>query len=113
MGAPGGARPHKYRAQRTECAGGHSHPSKAEARRCDQLRLLERAGEIMRLEREVPYDFIVNGTKVFTYRADFRYFTDLGCVVEDVKGFATPVYKLKKKLLEAQYPGLKIVEVRG
>jgi hypothetical protein len=46
----------------------------------------------------------MNGTKVFTYKADFSYFTDKERVVEDVKGFKTPVYKLKKKLVEAYLP---------
>jgi hypothetical protein len=32
-------------------------------------------------------------------------------VVEDVKGFKTPVYKLKKKLVEACHIGVKIEEV--
>lgn len=51
------------------------------------------------------------GPRIRTYRGDFSYFTDKGRVVEDVKGFATPVYRLKKKLIEAAYPGLKIIEV--
>ena len=32
-------------------------------------------------------------------------------IVEDVKGFKTPVYKLKKKLVEACYPGTVIKEI--
>jgi hypothetical protein len=113
---PGGVlqteRRHKYRAQRTECANGHSHPSKAEARRCGELHLLQRLGEIRMLEREVPFPFRVDGKTIFTYRADFAYFEGDCRVVEDVKGVLTPIYKLKKKLIEAQYPGVKIVEVR-
>jgi hypothetical protein len=31
-------------------------------------------------------------------------------VVEDVKGFRTPLYRLKKKLIEAQY-GIAIIEI--
>ena len=105
-------RGHKYRAQRTTCNAGHSHPSKAEAKRCDELHLLERAGEIRMLEREPSYPVHINGVKVFTYRADFRYFEGQRQVVEDVKGMLTPVYRLKKKCVEAYYPGLKIVEVK-
>ncbi len=103
---------HKYRAQRTDCGAGHSHPSKAEARRCDELHLLQRAGKISHLEREVAFPFRVDGAVIFTYRADFAYFEDQARVIEDVKGCPTPVYKLKKKLIEAQYRGVKIVEVK-
>lgn len=104
---------HKYRAQRTICGAGHSHPSKGEAKRCDELSLLERAGHIKLLQREVPFPVIINGIKVFTYRADFVYFTDEGRTVEDFKGVLTPIYRLKKKCVEAYHPGLKIVEVRA
>lgn len=107
-----GAGNHKYRAQRTICQQGHSHPSKAEAKRCDELHLLQRAGQIHRLEREPSFPVSINGIKVFTYKADFSYFTDSERVIEDVKGMVTPVYRLKKKAVEAFYPGVKIVEVR-
>ena len=32
-------------------------------------------------------------------------------VYEDVKGYKTDVYKLKKKLVEACYKGTKIIEI--
>jgi hypothetical protein len=112
MSAWGGNPKHKYKAVRTECASGHSHPSKGEARLCDELHLLQKAGEIHRLEREVPFPVYINGVKVFTYRADFTYFTADERVVCDFKGVLTPIYRLKKKAVEAYYPGVKIVEVR-
>jgi hypothetical protein len=108
-----GGRAHKYKAVRTEC--GHCskpHPSKAEAKRCGELHLLQKAGQIRLLEREPSFPVVIDGTKVFTYKADFSYFTESERVVEDVKGMLTPVYKLKKKIVEAYYRGLKIVEVR-
>jgi hypothetical protein len=116
MGKPGGLGNHKYRAQRTDCQAGHSHPSKAEARRCDELHLLQRAGEITHLELQPKFPVHINGIKVFTYIADFTYFPQKpepqGRIVEDVKGQLLPIYKLKKKAVEAYYPGVKIVEVR-
>jgi hypothetical protein len=112
MNAWGGKPKHKYKAQRTECQEGHSHPSKAEAKRCDELHLLQKAGQIHRLEREPSFPVSINGIKVFTYRADFSYFTEHERVIEDVKGMVTPIYRLKKKAVEAYYPGVKIVEVR-
>lgn len=115
MRPPGGGK-HKYRAQRTVCSSGHSHPSKAEARRCGELHLLQRLGEITHLVLEPKFPVHINGVKVFEYRADFSYFPlkpeKGGRVIEDVKGVLTPIYKLKKKCVEAHYPGVKIVEVR-
>jgi hypothetical protein len=100
----------KYRAVKTE-VDGIMFDSKREAARYMELVLLERAGEISRLELQPKYDCVVNGKKICTYKADFRYFNANGSVVEDVKGMKTPVYRLKKKLVEALYPGVKIQEV--
>jgi hypothetical protein len=112
----GGTKSHKFKAVRTDCQHGHSHPSKAEARRCDELHLLERAGEITHLTFQPKFPVHINGKLVFTYSADFSYFPQRpepsGRTIEDVKGFLTPVYRLKKKAVEAYYPGVKIVEVR-
>lgn len=47
---------------------------------------------------------------VCTYRADFTYWESGVFVVEDVKGFRTELYLLKRKWLELEY-GLKIREV--
>jgi hypothetical protein len=104
---------HKYRAVRTVCSAGHSHPSKAEAKRCGELRLLEQLGEIARLEQQPRFPCKINGTLICTYVADFAYFDNERRVIEDVKGQPTPVYKLKKKLVEALFPGTVIVEVRA
>lgn len=90
--------------------------SKAEARRYDELKLLERAGKIQRLELQPAFELHApSGEVVGTYRGDFRYWatghpTGPG-FVEDVKGFATPVYKLKKRMVEAEH-GIAITEVR-
>jgi hypothetical protein len=105
---------HKFSAVRTDC--GHCptpHPSKAEAKRCGDLHWLQDTGAIRDLEREPAFPFLVNGKRIFTYRADFSYVLNDERVIEDVKGMKTPIYKLKKKLVEAQYPGVQIVEVRG
>lgn len=85
--------------------------SKAEARRYVDLRHLERAGEISHLVLQPEFPIMINGVKVAVYRADFSYRNAHGSVCEDVKGMKTPLYRLKKKLVEALYPGTKIVEV--
>jgi len=104
-------RPSKYGARKTACRHGHVHDSAKEARRCNELHLLERAGEIQRLEQQPEFPVEINGKRVCTYRADFAYFTTAGRVIEDVKGMRTDIYRLKKKLVEATHPGVKIVEV--
>ena len=88
--------------------------SKAEARRWVVLRLLEKAGEIRDLRRQVTYPLIVNGVKVGSYRSDFDYvWIDGRRVVEDVKSRFTkklPMYQLKKKLMRACW-GVDISEI--
>lgn len=100
----------KYRAVRT-VVDGISFASKREAKRYSELRLLEQGGVISDLELQVCYPCEVNGQLVCRYYADFRYREGGRVVVEDVKvnPTATPVYKLKKKLVRALY-GLEILE---
>ena len=87
--------------------------SKAEARRYQELRLLLAVGEITALECHPRYPLVVNGVKVGSYEADFRYVTPEGeTVIEDVKGVRTSTYKLKKRLVEALY-GIQVVEVEA
>jgi hypothetical protein len=114
---------HKYGAKQT-VVDGHTFPSKREAARYSELRLLEKAGEIDDLELQPSFDLHVaayvancppgvrSARKVARYVADFRYVVRLtGAVVyEDSKGFSTPVYKLKRKMVQAEY-GIDIVEV--
>ena len=87
--------------------------SQAEARRWQQLKLLERAGVIMELQRQVTFPIAWNGIKICSYRADFVYReTATGeQVIEDCKGFLTPEYRIKAKLMAAQ--GLPIREVKA
>jgi Protein of unknown function (DUF1064) len=101
---------HKYRARPT-IVDGIRFASAAEARRYGELKLLLWSGQITDLQLQVPYRLEVNGCLVGTYRADFVY-TDSGggLHVEDVKGFATRLYKLKKKLMLACH-GIEIEEV--
>ena len=74
-----------------------------EGRRYLDLRLLEKAGQIFDLELQPKFPIEINGVKICTYKADFRYKTEHGEVVEDVKGYKTAIYNLKKKLVKAVY----------
>ena len=69
------------------------------------LKIRERVGEIIGLQRQIPFDLIVNGHHVTTYVADFVW-TETATgerVVADAKSPATltPEFRIKAKLLEA------------
>jgi len=100
----------KYSAKRTDCEHGHCHDSKMEAARCNALHALQSTGNIARLEQQPEFTVTVNGKLICKYRADFAYFVASARIVEDVKGMLTPVYRLKKKLVEAAHPGTVITE---
>jgi hypothetical protein len=103
----------KYRNQRVEMDG-MTFASKREAARYAELRLLERIGDIHELECQPRFPLVVNGHRVATYVADFRYRQRDGTVVvEDVKSepTKTPVYRLKAKLVAALH-GVVISEVQ-
>lgn len=99
----------KYSAKRTDCAHGHTHDSKLEAGRCNKLHELQAAGDISRLEMQPEFRIAVDGKHICTYVADFAYFVATCRIVEDVKGMLTPVYRLKKKLVEAAH-GVVVTE---
>lgn len=101
----------KYGSVKTEIDG-FVFDSKREAARYSELKLLQAAGEIADLSMQVKYHCSVNGKPICTYIADFEYFTtaDLKRHTEDVKGYKTDVYRLKKKLVEAIY-NIEIEEV--
>ena len=102
---------HKYGAIRTE-VDGVVFASKAEAHHYTELKALQQAGVIRDLELQPRYPLTVNGLLCGTYVADFRYVDAASgdLVVTDVKGVRTPVYRLKRKLMEAIYR-IRIVEV--
>ena len=108
-------RTNKYNARKTE-VDGIVFDSQAEAHRWVQLNLLLRAGHIRNLQRQVKYPLEVSTPegppqRIGSYYADFVYWdnTRRTTVVEDVKGYKTPLYRWKKKHVEAQY-GIEIVE---
>ena len=100
----------KYKAQPT-WVDGIRFASKREAKRYSELKLLETARKITCLERQKRYALTVIETPIGHYVADFMYIDmDTGeRVVEDTKGFRTPLYKWKKRHFEAQY-GIPIKE---
>ena len=93
----------KYNAQQTKIDG-IKFDSKAEARRYKDLQILQKSKKIKWFIRQVPFDLPGN----IKYRCDFLVVDQNdNIIIEDVKGFETEVFKLKKKLFEEKYP-LKI-----
>ena len=126
------AKTNKYTAKKVS-VDGIEFDSKKEARRYQELLLLQKAGEIYMLERQKVYELIpaqrepdtvgkrggvIKGKlleRAVEYVADFVYTDKNGkTVVEDVKGFreggAYAVFVLKRKLMLYRY-GIKIIEV--
>ena len=98
-------KPNKYGARKVEFDG-EKFDSKKELKRWHELQLLERAGHISNLKRQVPYVLIPDNDKFrrMKYIADFTYEDRAGAeIVEDVKGCKIgagyELFKLKKKLM--------------
>lgn len=114
-----GRRPNKYHARRVS-VDGEKFDSQAEYERWRELRLLERAGEISNLERQVKIPLEIGGRPIkvrskgypngrpVKYWADFVYFENGQRVYEDKKGFDTPISRLKRAVVEAMYPGVEV-----
>lgn len=87
--------------------------SKREANRYLQLKLGEKQGRIRDLKTQYVYPIVIDGVRICDYYADFRYDELSGgswqTVVEDAKGRATDVYRIKRKLMLAVH-GITIKE---
>lgn len=103
----------KYRNQRTEIDG-IKFDSKGEANRWCELKLMEKAGQITNLRRQIAWELIPNQYAVVegcrkclerrvTYVADFVYQRGGELIVEDYKGIQTEAFKIKKKLMLWRY----------
>lgn len=95
--------------------------SKAEARRWGDLRLLERAGQVADVRRQVRYVLVPKTARPSggferetAYIADFVYVDAKSgrTVIEDVKGAVTPEYRLKRKLMLWVH-GLEVLETKA
>lgn len=103
----------KYGARKTT-VDGITFDSKHEAEVWCELKIMQRAGIIRDLERQVRYEIIPKTDKfrATVYIADFRYYdTETEkTVVMDAKGVRTKEYALKKKLMYWRH-GIEIKEV--
>ena len=103
----------KYGAKKvTDPNTGEVFDSQKEYYRWCELHLLQRAGKIADLQRQVKYELIPKqvGERACYYVADFVYKdADGNTVVEDTKGVRTDAYKIKRKLM-LQVHGIRIKE---
>lgn len=98
-------KPTKY-GNRVTSRYGEKFDSAKEARRYGELVLLEKAGQISHLERQVRFELIPTQhrdgrcvERAAHYIADFVYYENGRKVVEDTKGYRTKDYILKRKLM--------------
>ena len=101
----------KYSAKKT-IIDGIKFDSKAEAERYLELKLLERAGKITALKRQVKFELIPKQAdeRAVYYIADFTYEMSDKTIAEDVKGYKTKEYIIKRKLFKSLYPSIKFIE---
>lgn len=105
----------KYRAVKT-----NGYDSKRESQVAKRLHEQEDKGEIKDLQEQVRFELLPNqkgkdgkvAYRAINYVADFCYYDKEGNYhVVDVKGFKTPIFKLKEKLFFNRY-GYKIEIVK-
>lgn len=126
----------KFGAEKFTAPNGEIFHSKKEYRRCCELRLLERAGRITNLKRQVEFELIPTQRekrtevykagpkkglpkpgavieKLCKYVADFTYYQEGEFVVEDAKGYkkgaAYDLFVIKRKLMLWVH-GIKVKE---
>ena len=123
----------KYYNMKTKTSDGIVFDSRKEAQRWEQLLLLQKAGKIVELQRQVTYELLPNQYETYErisktgkrlkdgerlierkvdYIADFVYHdVDTGeLIVEDTKGVKTKDYIIKRKLMLLVH-GIKIREI--
>jgi len=82
---------------------GSIYDSRFEAQQAFELDLLQRAGEIIKWEKQVKIPLIVNGYIVCDYYVDFVVYRDGETEYIECKGLWTQTASLKWKLFEALF----------
>lgn len=116
MTNPRGAKRNKYNAKATMVGSLRFH-SAGEAARWQELCLLERAGQIHDLKRQVEFKLLAwtptGPEQIGTYKADFQY-RDLKTnqeITEDFKGMVTAEFNRTRRIMKANY-GIEILVTR-
>jgi hypothetical protein len=97
---------------------GYKFDSLAELRRYQDLRIMENNGDISNLVvhprfiLQEPFTHNHIRERAIAYEADFSYYDRDGKkIVEDVKGFKTKEYQIKRKLFLYKYPDVNFMEI--
>lgn len=79
--------------------------SKKEAYRYLELKTLQKSGQISDLKLQVPFTLAPaqHGEYAVKYIADFTYYENGKLVVEDVKGYRTKEYIVKRKWFKDKF----------
>ena len=106
--------PSKYHARKKEIDG-IVFDSSLEARAYQILRQWEHAGEIRELQLQSRFvlqtkfrDSEGKTHRAIEYVCDFEFIHHGRTVVVDVKGFKTPVFRMKEKLFRARFPNVEL-----
>jgi hypothetical protein len=109
----------KYRAIKSQCRAGHTHDSKREAIRCNELHDLQAAGAISDLIIHPQYWFVINGRQLkhgngrrVGYQSDFEYVENGINVTEDVKGVVVRDWPLRRAIFIALFPDHQLRETK-
>lgn len=92
-------KPSKYRNYRV-VVDGVRYDSQKEYERHMHLKLLEKKGEISELKfHQKEMNILLQDDPPIRYEPDFCYYEDGTYIIEDLKGYQTKEFKLKKKML--------------
>jgi hypothetical protein len=104
----------KYNANRTEY-NGVMYASKREATKAQELDLLKKAGEVLEW---VPHPIYYVLPRFYKFKKKYqgiKYIPDFWIKWKDgreelidIKGFATPLFKIKEKMFNYRFPDLKL-----
>jgi len=97
----------KYGAQKT-IFNGRKYDSKHEAGIAQEIALLQKAGEVVKVDPQRTYPLHgKNGGRICNHRPDFLLtFKDGHQEVWEAKGYATAEWRFKLKLFEDNYPDI-------
>lgn len=101
-------KPNKYHNKHV-IVGSERFDSMKEARRHQELKLLERAGRISKLERQVTYQLMPSvriageqrARPALRFKVDFRYVENGQTVVEDSKGYSDTAFRIRQHLMKS------------
>lgn len=94
---------------------GERFDSAGEFTRWRELQLLERAGELTDLRRQVSYELVPTLHRpghrtepALHYTADFTYQEGNRLIVEEFKGFSDTAWRIRRRVLLWRYPDVEL-----